>query len=170
MNGNQQAADLLISHHAEMVSSLRERAQALVAAAERGVALTADKRAFLAYVHEILVPHALAEEKTLYPAAAQRPQLSALVHSMITEHRRILSLFETIQHSDDSVFVAAYATALFVLFEVHATKENEEILPPLRDDPTCNLAQLVEAMHRAIPQHTAVETQAESQITKEEIG
>jgi uncharacterized protein (DUF2249 family) len=93
------------------------------------------------------VPHAEAEERTLYSAAADFVQARLLVEAMLAEHGLITGLVEERARATDRVRAAATANALRTLFDSHLSKENDQLLPLLARAPNVNLAGLLEGMH-----------------------
>ena len=70
------AAEAVEQHHAQMAGTLAARVEKLVAAAAAGEygALTAARAELVDWCEHELVPHALAEESTMYPAARARSE------------------------------------------------------------------------------------------------
>src|SRR5690606_30362749 len=71
----QHAAEAVVRHHAQLAEALDGHAARLLDAAERADAPQVWQRRaeFVTWLHAELLPHARAEEATLYPAAAARP-------------------------------------------------------------------------------------------------
>jgi uncharacterized protein (DUF2249 family)/iron-sulfur cluster repair protein YtfE (RIC family) len=159
------AAAAVEQHHAELAGALGARVEALVAAAATGDSATADARRdeLVRWTRSDLVPHALAEEAALYPAARQRPEGRLLVDGMLDEHRAVAALVDEVADARHAVRTAAAARALQVLFESHLTKENDLVLPLLTAAPDVSLAGLLDGMHQLLGHghgHAAVEEQA----------
>lgn len=147
-----QAAEAVEQHHAEMAGALAARVEALVGAAAGGDKTAAETaRADLAgWCERELVPHALAEERTMYPAAQAKPEGRLLVEGMLGEHRTIVGLVQLVATTADPVRAAAAAKALQVAFESHLAKENELVLPLLVSAPDVSVAQLLGGMHELL--------------------
>jgi uncharacterized protein (DUF2249 family) len=128
------------------------RVEELLAAASRhdAVAAEAARTDLVAWCEAELVPHALAEEGTLYRAAAERVEARLLVDAMLDEHRVLVGLVRELALTRDPGSAAETARALTVLFESHLTKENEQILPLLAADPGVSLADLLAGMHELL--------------------
>lgn len=150
------AADAVVAHHAQLASALNERTQLLLAEVERGD-LAGARRArldLLAWLRADLVPHALAEERTLYPAAAARPGGAPLIDGMLEEHRAITALVTELDLAVDApVRAVAAGRALAAVFATHLTKENTLVLPLLVDADDVSLADLLEGMHALLGDH-----------------
>jgi hypothetical protein len=122
---------------------------ALLAAARRPDqrAFAEARRAAVSFCTGELLPHAQAEEKALYPAAAQIEQARLLVSGMLAEHWMIAALVEELSAATEPVQAAAAGYALHTLFETHLAKENELLLPVVAADPAVSLATLLDGMH-----------------------
>ncbi|QNN51439.1 DUF2249 domain-containing protein [Nocardioides mesophilus] len=149
------AAAAVEQHHAQMAGALALRVETLVDAAARADEVNA--RAALADLtgwceHE-LVPHALAEEQAMYPAARAKPEGRLLVDGMLAEHVVITGLVRDLTGAADPVRAAATARALQVIFDSHLAKENELVLPLLAAAPDVSVADLLGGMHELLGGH-----------------
>ena len=146
------AAEAVEEHHAQMAGALALKVEALsVAARARGQSDDDQVRADLvAWCRSELVPHALAEETTMYAAAGRTVEARLLVEAMLAEHQFIIGIVEELATATDMVGAAALARALRALFEVHLAKENEQILPLLVASPTVSVADLLGGMRELL--------------------
>ena len=149
------AVDAVVRHHAELAGALGARVDALLSAvgavAGNGMAQVNRSRELLVdFCADELLPHAAAEEATLYPAAASDPRAGLLVEAMLAEHRVLQGLVEDVRAPDGPVGAAATATALRVLFDVHLAKENDLILPLVAADPGVSLSAILAGMHQLL--------------------
>jgi uncharacterized protein (DUF2249 family) len=146
------AAEAVEQHHAEMAGTLALRVEALLEAAARGERGEADqaRQRLVGWCERELVPHALAEEQAMYPAARATTEGRLLVEGMLAEHGVITDLVHALGQVEDPVRAAATARALQVAFEVHLAKENELVLPLLVGRPEVSVAQLLEGMHELL--------------------
>ncbi|HLN75399.1 MAG TPA: DUF2249 domain-containing protein [Nocardioidaceae bacterium] len=146
------AAEAVEQHHAQMAGALAARVEALVtaAAARDEVAADAARSDLTAWCQSELVPHALAEEKAMYPAAQAKPEGRLLVEGMLAEHTTITGLVQLVAATKDPVRAAAAAKALQVVFDSHLAKENELVLPLLVSAPDVSVAQLLGGMHELL--------------------
>jgi uncharacterized protein (DUF2249 family) len=146
------AAEAVEQHHAQMAGALAARVEALVgAAARRDDDAAAQARSELvAWCEHELVPHALAEEKAMYPAAQAKPEGRLLVEGMLGEHHVITGLVQLLASTGEPVRAAAAAKALQVAFENHLAKENELVLPLLVSAPDVSVAELLGGMHELL--------------------
>jgi uncharacterized protein (DUF2249 family) len=139
-------------HHAELAGALAAQVATLAAAAARADAAGAGaaQAELVAWCERELLPHALAEEEALYPAAHRMPEGRLLVDGMLGEHQTIMRLVREVAGAADVVRAAAAATALQVLFESHLAKENELVLPLLCAAPDVSVAELLHGMHQLL--------------------
>jgi uncharacterized protein (DUF2249 family) len=146
------AAAAVEQHHAQLAGSLAVRVEGVVTAAGGGnsaVALQA-RDDLVTWCGEELVPHALAEEKAMYPHAQARTEGRLLVEGMLGEHDLIRSLVVELADAADPVRAAAAARALQAVFDTHLAKENELILPLLVAAPDVSLAGILGGMHELL--------------------
>lgn len=146
------AIEAIEDHHARLLGALTTHVDEVVVAAMQAdpVTSTEARTALVHWCERELVPHATAEEETLYPAAADQEAGRLLIAAMTGEHATIRKLVATIGTADDPVLAAGAAIALRVVFDSHMTKENEQILPLLAGASTVSLAGLLEGMHAAL--------------------
>ena len=149
------AAAAVEQHHAQMSGTLSLRVEALLAAAARhdAGAAAAARADLVAWCEQDLVPHALAEEKAMYPAAQAKPEGRLLVEGMLAEHTVITDLVRAVADSADLVRAAASAKALQVVFDSHLAKENELVLPLLVAASDVSVARLLDGMHELLGGH-----------------
>lgn len=147
-----QAAVAVEQHHAAMAGTLTVKVDAVLDAAGRGAEQEASvaTRNLVAWCRAELIPHALAEESTLYEAAASRSSGRLLIEGMRTEHNVILGLVDDLAGEPTPLAAAAGARALQVVFANHLEKENTLVLPLLISDPEIAVAELLEGMHDLI--------------------
>lgn len=138
------------AHHAEMAGTLAVLVHRVVAAAHTpdGGAARSD---LVQWCRRELLPHAAAEEGSLYAAGAARPATRLLVTAMVREHgdlTRLVAALETA--TGDPIDLAATAVALRTLLAAHLDKENLDLLPVLAADPTVSLPALLDGMHELL--------------------
>lgn len=147
-----QAAAAVERHHAQLAGALAARVEALLAAARSGdtVAGGGAKAELVAWCGRELVPHALAEETTLYPAARAMPSARLLIDGMLGEHRVLTDLVRRIAGAEHLVGAVAAAGTLRVMFDSHLAKENELLLPLLVAASDVSVAALLTEMQEAM--------------------
>jgi len=150
-----EAVEAVKSHHAQLAGALAIQVEALLDAASRGDLRGAHavSEALVSWCRAELIPHAVAEEQTMYPKAREDPRARLLVDAMLVEHRDLVELVEAIGKATAPVRAAANAQALRSLFESHLVKENEQILPLLAESSEVSLAELLGGMHDLLGGH-----------------
>ena len=148
------AAEKVEQHHAEMAGRLDVLTAAVLSAAgtERAEAARGE---LLTWLRDDLVPHAEAEERTLYPAAAEIPEARLLVEAMLAEHALIHRLVADLEGATSPVAAAAFARALETVFDSHLAKENDQLIPALVASPKYSVAEMLEGMHELLGGHQA---------------
>ena len=144
-----EAAEKVEQHHAEMAGRL-DLLTADVVRAARTDRADATRHELLAWLRDELVPHATAEEQTLYPAAAQLPESRLLVEAMLAEHVLIHRLVADLEGASDPVEAAAFARALETVFDSHLAKENDQLIPTLVASPAYSVADMLAGMHELL--------------------
>jgi uncharacterized protein (DUF2249 family)/iron-sulfur cluster repair protein YtfE (RIC family) len=150
-----QAVEAVKDHHAQLAGALAVQVETLIDAAARsdlpGAGVAAE--ALVGWCRAELIPHALAEEQTMYPMAHEDPRARLLVDAMLAEHGDLVMLVEAVQHATGPVRAAASAQALRTLFDSHLVKENEQILPLLAGSSEVSLADILVGMHELLGGH-----------------
>jgi uncharacterized protein (DUF2249 family)/iron-sulfur cluster repair protein YtfE (RIC family) len=138
------AVEAVEQHHAVLAGALSTQVERLLSAGDVWQPI---RDGLVAWCCSDLVPHAQAEERTLYPAAANFDRARLLVDAMVAEHGVISGLVEDLAGATDGVRAAATASALRTLFDSHLSKENDQVLPLLAQEPKVDLAGLLNGMH-----------------------
>jgi hypothetical protein len=146
------AAEAVERHHAQMAGELELRAESLAAAAraDRPDDVEEARLGLVRWCRDELVPHALAEESTMYRAAGEMLPARLLVEAMLVEHQRIIGLVDALGSTSEPVAAAALARALRELFESHLAKENDQVLPLLVASRDVSVAELLGGMHELL--------------------
>lgn len=146
------AAEAVMEHHAELAGALGRHIEKLLNTAIGGDEVAGQKAqaGLVDWCESELMPHALAEEASMYPKAHEIPSARLLIDAMIAEHREISALVEEIKAASTPVIVAAKAKALGTLFESHLDKENNQILPLLAASKEISLAVILGGMHELL--------------------
>ena len=155
-----QAVEAVKDHHAQLAGALAVQVEALVDSAARGdlPGAGAASDALVRWCRAELIPHALAEEQSMYPKAHEDPRARLLVDAMLAEHRDLIALVEAIGNATGPVRAAANAQALRTLFDSHLVKENEQILPLLAESSEVSLADILGGMHELLGGHDHAES------------
>lgn len=146
---NEEAAIAIRAHHSELRAGLAGRVNALAGSVRRGSRHAEAQRIVVDYLDTEVLPHARAEEETLY-SAADAGLTALLVRSMRAEHDMLTRHVESLRAETDAVGAAITAGAIRALFEAHLFKENELLVPALADDPQVNLSTLLAGMHELV--------------------
>lgn len=146
--GATEQAGKIVHHHAVLRRGLEQRVGALCAAAEDGTAHEQALAALQEYLAGEVLPHAEAEERTLYRAAATWARGSQLVRTLTAEHRDLAGLVGRLQAAADGATAATVAEWIATLFAGHVAKENDLLLPALTGSGA-DLAALLADMHGA---------------------
>ena len=136
----------IIHHHAVLRRGLERRSGALCEAVESGVPFGRQMTMLRDYLTGEIFPHAEAEERTLYQAAATQARGSELVSELTAEHRDLEHLAGRLQPGADATEAAAVSEQIATLFAGHAAKENDLLLPALAG-AGADLAALLADMH-----------------------
>jgi iron-sulfur cluster repair protein YtfE (RIC family) len=138
-------------HHEELRDSLRARVLELRQAARARRPCGPAQRALLAFLDTELLPHAAAEERSIYPAG-DRGATALLVQAMLDEHRNLIAHVAGLREAAEGIEAVAGASAIQALFESHLSKENDLLLPALMADPSVLLGELLGRMHEILGQ------------------
>ncbi len=144
-----EAAAAIKTHHAELHEGLRERVADLLDAARHDCPCEGRGEAVVAFLDREILPHAAAEERTLY-RAADRGTSALLVEAMRAEHRDLTGRVGELRSAPDSISAVSEASAILALFESHLAKENDRLIPALLSLPDVSLGELLEGMHELV--------------------
>jgi iron-sulfur cluster repair protein YtfE (RIC family) len=144
-----ESAGAIREHHAELQDALRERVAGLRKAVQAGQSYEPAQRAVLAFLDTELLPHAAAEERSIYPAG-DRGLTALLVEAMLEEHRNLIAHVMRLRGSVEAIDALADARVIQALFESHLSKENDLLLPALVADPSVSLGALLGGMHEIL--------------------
>lgn len=152
------AVEAIKDHHAAMAGALGAKVGAVQQAARSGQGVLAARDAVVEWSRGELLPHAAAEEQTIYAAAGERVEGRLLVEALVADHRVITGLVDRVANADDAVAVVGAAASLEALFLAHLAKENEQVLPFLAADPSVSVSELLGGMHHELGGHEHAET------------
>jgi iron-sulfur cluster repair protein YtfE (RIC family) len=144
-----ESAGAIREHHAQLQNALRERVVALWHAVRAGLPHEPAQRAVLAFLDTELLPHAAAEERSIYPAG-DLGLTALLVRAMLEEHRNLIAHVARLRESVAAIDALADARVIQALFESHLSKENDLLLPALVADPSVSLGALLGGMHEIL--------------------
>lgn len=137
----------IVHPHALLRRGLERRAGTVCDAAASGVPFQRQLATLRGYLEEEVLPHAEAEERILYQAAASRARGSELVRALTAEHRELAYLTGRLQPGADAGEAAAVSEWIATLFAGHVAKENDLLLPALSGSGA-DLAVLLADLHQ----------------------
>lgn len=159
---NSAVITMIKAHHAQLAGHLDELTDALLTTTgSRDV--RPEQSVLCDWYREELVPHALAEEATLYRAGRALAPTALLVEGMIDEHRAIVAAVDELAAAREPLSAALAARAAQSLFAIHLVKENDLLLPAL-DAAGIDLADLLAGMHDILgaAEHSAGHSHADA--------
>jgi len=142
-----EACEAVRAHHRVLDEQLRTHVAAVSAAVAAGRPHEAALAGLVAYLAEEVLPHAAAEEETLYPAGAHGA-LTRTVSEMIGEHRVLSAAAGRLASAPHGAAAAEQAGQIADLFAAHVARENDILLPALLAERGADLAALLAEMHR----------------------
>ncbi len=142
-----EAYEAMLAHHRALGDELAERADAGSGAVAAGRPHGAAVAGLIAYLAEEVLPHAAAEERTIYPAAVAHAGMAGVSGEMIDEHVTLSAAGARLATLDDGAAAAEQAQQIAGLFAAHAARENDIVLPALLAEQSVDLAALLDQMH-----------------------
>ncbi|HUZ35384.1 MAG TPA: DUF2249 domain-containing protein [Streptosporangiaceae bacterium] len=142
-----EALDAILAHHRALNERVSAGVTALAAAVTSDGHYEQAAAGLVAYLGDEVLPHAQAEEDTIYRAAAARRGLAGTVAELTAEHAALTAAAERLADAPDGPSAMQQAEEFASLFARHAAKENDTLLPALIADGHDDLPQLLERMH-----------------------
>lgn len=158
-NPQQDTVRAILDHHERLGRTMADHVVTIARAADQLAAPHERRDRLVAFCAEEVVPHAEAEEKTLYKAAEGLPGTELLLRAMLREHTVLKERLAELEAARTPGETIAAASALNALFESHLYKENELLLPALVEADV-DLAELLAGMHEILGGHDAHTTAA----------
>jgi len=143
-----EALEAMLQHHRTLVADVDNRVAALAEAVNSGIAYEPAVGELVIYFAKEVIPHAVAEELSIYRTAATRADLANTVNEMIAEHHVLTEAVESLANASNGPAALTQATLIGTFFTTHVVKENELLLPALLEDDNVDLVKLLEQMHR----------------------
>lgn len=138
-------------HHAQLRADLESRLAALHEAVASGAPFESAQAALTQFVDGALLPHAAAEEESLYPVAADHG-LGVFIDAMVLEHRELEHHAQALRSAATAVRALGIGEAIAAVFAVHIRKENDLLLPALMKHPDVHLWSLLVDMRERLAQ------------------
>jgi len=142
-----EAYEAMRAHHQMLDEQLSTYVAAVSGAVAAGRSHGAAVAGLVAYLAEEVLPHAAAEEETMYPAVAHG-NLTGTISEMIAEHRVLSAAAERLASAPDGAAAAKQAGQIAELFAAHVGRENDILLRALLAERDVDLAALLAEMHR----------------------
>jgi len=136
-------------HHQRLGQTMADHALTIGRIVDRLADPAETQARLVAFCSQEVLPHAAAEEGTLYATAERLPEAGLLVRSMTREHAILRDAVEALRSARTSGEVVAAAAALNALFQAHLAKENEDLLPALTAAGV-DLSTLLDGMHEIL--------------------
>ena len=121
----------IIHRHAVLRRGLERRAGTLCEAVESGVPSERQMKVLREYIAGEILPHAEAEERSLFQAAAATGVGGELVGALTAEHHALAYLAGRLKAGADGREAATAAEWIATLFAGHVAKVNDKLLPAL---------------------------------------
>jgi len=141
-----EAYEAMCTHHQVLSEQLSTRVAAVSEAVTAGRPHQAAVAGVIAFLADEVLPHAAAEEETIYPAAAEHAELIGTVNEMVTEHTTLSAAAEALAGLADGTRAAEQARQIAELFTAHAARENDVLLRALLAAGDVDLAELLAQM------------------------
>jgi uncharacterized protein (DUF2249 family) len=150
----QETVRAILDHHERLGRTMADHTLTIARAVDQLSAPYARRDKLVAFLTEEIVPHAEAEERTLYKAAEDLPEARLLLRAMLREHVVLHEKVAELAAARTPAETVAAAAAVNALFQSHMDKENDLILPALVDAGV-NLGALLDGMHEILGEGTA---------------
>ena len=134
--GATRAREAFAARNAELQEVLDHWTRALTAAADGGGPVQPVRNLLRFFLTDEVLPHARAEERTLYRAARRDPSLVPLLQDLMSEHESLKSMTAGLSEPAPPAAIAAQAAAIAVLFAAHVAEEDSLLLPALERSGT----------------------------------
>lgn len=130
------AREALAARNVELQDVLDHWTRVLAAAAHGGGSVQPVRNLLYFFLTDEVLPHARAEERTLYRAARRDPSVVPLLQALTSEHEGLKSMTVGLSEAAPPAAVAAQAAAIAALFARHTSKEDALLLPALESSGT----------------------------------
>jgi len=134
--GATRAREAFAARHAELQEVLDHWTRLLAAAAHDGGPVQPVRNLLRFFLADEVLPHARAEERTLYRAARRDPGTAPLLQALMREHESLRSMAAGLGDPARAAQAAAQAAAIAALFASHAAKEEALLLPAMESSGT----------------------------------
>lgn len=150
----QETVRAILDHHERLGRTMADHALTIARAADQLTAPYDRRDKLVAFCADEIVPHAEAEERTLYKAAEDLPEARLLLRAMLREHAVLREKVAELAAARTPAEAVGTAAAVNALFQSHLRKENDLILPALVDAGV-DLGALLDGMHEILGERTS---------------
>ncbi|MFB4306769.1 DUF2249 domain-containing protein [Actinomadura sp. GTD37] len=150
----QETVRAILDHHERLGRTMADHTLTIARAADQLTAPYDRRDKLVAFCADEIIPHAEAEERTLYKAAEDLPEARLLLRAMLREHVVLREKVAELAAARTPAEAVGAAAAVNALFQSHLAKENDLILPALVDAGV-NLGALLDGMHEILGGHAA---------------
>ncbi|MEO3827407.1 DUF2249 domain-containing protein [Actinomadura sp. B10D3] len=145
----QETVRAILDHHGRLGRTIADHALTVSRAVDQLAAPYERRDTLVAFCRDEALPHALAEEGTLYRAAEKLPEARLLLRSMLREHAVLRERVAELEAARTPGEAVSGAAAVNALFQSHLEKENDLLLPALVDAGV-DLGALLAGMHEIL--------------------
>ena len=142
-----EAYHAMLAHHAALDEEVDLQVKSISGKVANNESTDTAVAALVTFLNSEVVPHAIAEEHTIYQAAIDKLGLSDLIGQMTSEHKVLIGEIAALKNSVSNTSAAEHAESFASLFSQHVSKENELILPQLLHSQEVDLTVLLSEMH-----------------------
>ncbi len=140
-----EALDAMLRHHQSLVNDVGRFVAQLADRRKGPTGFESARAELLAFLSEEVIPHALAEEATVYKTAMAIEELRPTVRDMTSEHRTLIDASEALAGAANVTAAIDVATRIESLFSHHVERANVVLLPALFNSGV-DLADLIKRM------------------------
>lgn len=141
------AHEAMLDHHEVLDINVKLRAEAIKHEVGKGNSYKQAVANLVEYLDTEVLPHAIAEERTIYQIAEDKLGLASTVSEMTLEHRALADAITTLKNAANGSEASECAKEISLLFSSHVRKENDLILPQLLAHPQVDLSIVLIEMH-----------------------
>ncbi len=139
--------EAMLTHHETLKDGVELQVEALREEVAKGNAYRDFVSKLTGYLRSEVIPHAVAEEYTIYKIAKDRLGMSLVIDEMTSEHRSLADAIATLNRAPSGIRAVELSEQLLQMFSQHVAKENDLILPRLLADPEVDLVLVSTEMH-----------------------
>ncbi|NNN21501.1 MAG: DUF2249 domain-containing protein [Acidimicrobiales bacterium] len=147
---NQEAFQMMLDHHEALLEGAASRVLILNSSAESGDGFASAMAGVVSYFATEIIPHAIAEEATIYRVGHEIESLSLTIDDLVKEHKQIIGFVNELAVVSDPKEAASISSTLLSVFQNHVAVENGDILSSLVNNADISLGSLLEEMHGAL--------------------